>query len=1229
MRLVIDLQCAQSSSSGTVIGKNALALTHALANAAGENEVWVVLNDAFSDEVEVVRSELANLIGKERIRVFPSVKVPKEEDGFSWVLTASEKIREGFLADLAPDLVLVLNVFEGLVDPAVVSIGSFERSAPTVVFLHDLMPLEDEFCGWGDEKFRQWYQRQLQFLRSSDLILTVSGTLRANALSRLHLDPSIIVDISPAVIPVTNCLDQQIEKRDLLEKEYGLTSRNLILHVVDSNDHKCGVLINRTIGLFIESVVDAQMAVLCEHPIVIQDGLLTLSGLCSAERELLFEMATIVVVSEDAVSDLRGVLLKVLKTGAAVLLVGDGTCDVEKSILDCCLLVKPEALSSGLRHLYDDPYERFRLRELGYRLARYLLWEGAAQKAWAEFQVLLDKRSAARPPAIYAPANKPRLAYFSPLPPAQSGIADYSVNLLPELSFYYDIDVIVDQEQIESDVVNACFPVRNVHWFNTHFDEYDRVLYHFGNSPFHNYMLSAFDKRPGTVVLHDFYLGHLFSYPDGATPQFISKMYESHGYHAVLYALRTPEPFWRFPSNLSLIARAHGVIVHSNHAIELVRKWYGDSIRSNLRKVEFLRAPSHGDRNIARARLGIPEDTFLVCSFGLVGEAKLNRRLLSAWVGSRLTRAQNCQLVYVGGGGGPYHDALNADITACKNSYDVSLTGFASAELYSDYLDAADVAVQLRSSSRGETSAAVFDCFAHKTALIVNSHGSMSELPEDSVFSLPDSFEDEELVKALEELWVNVDRRAELNRTSTEYLSKFHSPQAVSQSVVGAIEHFNQNSLGARRTRLIESIATTRAAHVPSQVEAISVARALDEAFPDSAVRTLFVDVSAVVRVDLKTGIQRVTRALLLEFLTNPPEGWRVEPVYLSGGTDKQFHYARTYTQKLLDIHVEGLLDEPVRPLSGDILLGLDLYWGVADIEPAYMRWRALGVSIQFVVYDLLPILQPEHFPSDTSAGFPVWLNFITRVSDGLLCISNSVASDMAAWVKENAGSQVSRLRIEAFPLGADIQTSAPSKGLPQNAEELLTQIATRPSILMVGTVEPRKKHIQALDAMEYLWGRGVEINFVVVGKQGWLNDADALRLHNHPELGNRFFWLTGVSDEYLDKIYEACSALLAASSGEGFGLPLIEAAVHGLPVIARDIPVFREVAGDYAFYFSGNTGSELGSAIEEWLDLRKANGLARSLMTIEPTTWSESAASLLSLVLDISEDGGKNFGLS
>jgi len=84
---------------------------------------------------------------------------------------------------------------------------------------------------------------------------------------------------------------------------------------------------------------------------------------------------------------------------------------------------------------------------------------------------------------------------------------------------------------------------------------------------------------------------------------------------------------------------------------------------------------------------------------------------------------------------------------------------------------------------------------------------------------------------------------------------------------------------------------------------------------------------------------------------------------------------------------------------------------------------------------------------------------------------------------------------------------------------------------------------------------------------------------------------------------------------GEGFGLPLIEAAAHGLPVIARDLPVFREVGGEHAWYFSGNNALRMCAAIEQWLALH-ADGQAPASIGMRRLSWAESTQQLLAVIL-------------
>ena len=225
-----------------------------------------------------------------------------------------------------------------------------------------------------------------------------------------------------------------------------------------------------------------------------------------------------------------------------------------------------------------------------------------------------------------------------------------------------------------------------------------------------------------------------------------------------------------------------------------------------------------------------------------------------------------------------------------------------------------------------------------------------------------------------------------------------------------------------------------------------------------------------------------------------------------------------------------------------------------------YQKLRHQGVQVKFVVYDLLCIFLPQYFGPGVAENFAKWLDVVAE-SDGAFCISEAVAGDLARWMAQHAPERAARFAIDWFHLGADIQNSVASTGLPADAGNLLATLKKSPSFLMVGTLEPRKGHAQILDAFERLWQENRQVNLVLVGKQGWLVGDLVPRLKRHPELGRRLFWLEGISDEYLEALYAASSSLIAGSYGEGFGLPLIEAAQHGISFIARDIPVFREVA--------------------------------------------------------------------
>jgi glycosyltransferase involved in cell wall biosynthesis len=388
--------------------------------------------------------------------------------------------------------------------------------------------------------------------------------------------------------------------------------------------------------------------------------------------------------------------------------------------------------------------------------------------------------------------------------------------------------------------------------------------------------------------------------------------------------------------------------------------------------------------------------------------------------------------------------------------------------------------------------------------------------------------------------------------------------------------------------------------------------------------KQLLVDISELIRSDARTGIQRVTRGVLRALLQRPPSGLRPVAVYADAtrpGYRRADQFLKAFASgqgPLFDSEGRPMFLEDDLPAEfgpGDVFLGLDLQMRVVPAQAKWLqRMRRFGVKVAFVVYDLLPVRMPHCFPAGSEQSFRSWLETVARC-DAAICISRAVADELAQWAREHVPERLGSLQIDWFHIGADIGASIPSRGMPADASGVIEAISKHPSFLLVGTLEPRKGHAQTLDAFERLWAQGTDARLVIVGKRGWLVDGFCDRLRAHPEAGKRLFWLEAISDEYLEKIYAAATCLIFPSEGEGFGLPLIEAAQHGLPILARDLPVFREVAGERAAYFGGRGGDDLARAVLDWLKLHR-QGRAPASDGLTYLTWEQSTERLLECLL-------------
>lgn len=1245
MRIVIDLQGAQSASRFRGIGRYSLALALGIARNAGEHEVWLVLNAALGSAIDDLRQAFAGLVPPDRIRVFDIAGPTAEAHApNSPRARAAELLREHAIAQLHPDAVLVTSLFEGYVDDSVVSIGRFTDGAATAAILYDLIPYLNPQKYLPQPEQRNYYERKVASLREAGLLLAISDYSRQEAIDTLGLDPDRIVSISTAVDETFHPGTPDAEHTAALRARFGIRRAALMCAPGGFDSRKNIEGLMAAYGMLPETLRAAHQLVIAgksnegerQHLLdlarkygLAPDELVLTGYVTDADLIDLYRAAALFVFP----SLHEGFGLPALEAMACgALVIGSDATSVPEVIGNPEAMFdarEPANIAAKIVQVLSDPALQERLRAHGAVHARTFSWDNSAKRAIAA----LEAHEARTPaPAVTAEAPaKPRIAFVSPLPPERTGVADYAVRVLPTLLPYFDVELVVNQPAVALPPELAHLPCHPAAWLDDHADRYDHIVYQFGNSPFHSHMVGLLQRHPGVVVLHDFFLSSMLSYEQitGAMPGVWTRsLMHSHGYAAVAASV-APDSLERakqdYPCNLEILQDAAHVIVHSDYARQLARDWYGPEAGRDWSAAQLPRAvPAVNDRGAARRALGIPDDAFVVANFGFVAPTKHCMELLQAWLASSLHRDPRCQLVFVGENhGGDYGRQITDTIAAARATETIRVSGWTSDEDYFRWLQAADIGVQLRTGSRGETSGTVLDCMIYGLPVIINANGAMAEFSHDAVWMLDDKFEQGALVDALETLRTDDARRLALGRAGFALMGTRNSPERVGRMYKDALDVAAGKARTARPALLRALLRTPGLDGDDAMLQRLArcIAHAPDPLQP----RQLLLDVTTIARHDLKTGIERVVRKQLLELMQMRAIGWRIEPVYFdSADGQPHYRYARNYAARLLGI--EQVLQGPdpvVDVQAGDIFYSAD-HSPQAHMEAArtglFAAWRARGVGINFLVHDLLPVLRPEFFPPHADTTHAAWLDCMGAEGDRLIGVSRAVRDDLAAWLPTRDIARRPGQVLTALHHGADLEVRAAAGTSPS---PVVQQVAARPSFLMVGTIEPRKGHLQAIDAFEQLWAAGEDVNLVIVGREGWkpLADSDRRtlprimqRLRASPELGRRLLWLDGIDDDTLQQVYLASACLLFPSEGEGFGLPLIEAAHHGLPLLVRDIPVFREVAGEHAAYFAGLDGAALAGAVRDWLALH-AEGRHPASAGMTWMTWQEQSRALLALL--------------
>ncbi len=434
-------------------------------------------------------------------------------------------------------------------------------------------------------------------------------------------------------------------------------------------------------------------------------------------------------------------------------------------------------------------------------------------------------------------------------------------------------------------------------------------------------------------------------------------------------------------------------------------------------------------------------------------------------------------------------------------------------------------------------------------------------------------------------------------------------------------------------------------------------------------VRTIYLECTSTYRFDHRTGIPRVVRNVVRHFRRlAPSRGFAVVPVHFADGVfhrvplgeDERFRsvtqdssgeLGRSRGRRILDtiarfvpkgalrdaLHapstepgVAALLRRASRHATRfaprarrdrvnavdigarDVLFHIDLTMAV-DMREAHARLRANGTFVCAIVYDLIPLQHPDLWPPGFVDHFREWLAATIASSDRIFAISQAVKSDVE---RHRAGlltgSFPARQAIEWFHLGYDLdladENEAPRKALREIFE------SPTPVLLNVGWFDPRKNQGRLVEALGRLHSRGVTATLLLVGKRGIGAEPVFEALRAHPQLAASVLFFHDLSDAELLYAFRHSRALVYSSYAEGFGLPLVEALMLGLPALVSDIPVFREIADGHAVYFDPFSVNSIAAVLEAFL----VDGDYPAASASQPfawISWEESAKCLFSMV--------------
>lgn len=661
-------------------------------------------------------------------------------------------------------------------------------SCRTCATVYDVIPYVMRRHYLDSREMMEWYMGCVETLRDVDRLLVISQSVKTDLCTHLDFPPEKIDVIWGAVGAQFGKIPVSAEERERLFGRYGIRGKYIMCTGGDDERKNIAALI-RAYALLPASLREQyQLVIVCKlqkasverygamaKELGLGEGLVLTNFVSDEELLELYNLAALVAFP----SVYEGFGLPVVEAwSCGVPVLTSNNSSLVEIAGDAAVLVDPysvESIREGLRHALTEA-DLPALAKRGEERLAIFNWEHVTELTMEAME------------RIPAPAHgegeniRKRIAFFTPLPPKQSGISDYSVDILVALAEKFDIDVFLD-DGYEPDCTLPenvrCYP----HSIYPHkCGAYVETVYQVGNSEYHIYMWPYLRRYGGMLVLHDYNMHGVVQYRTLALGGNDLERYRDY----LLEDIPLPEVdeyleelrrggafrFQEMEINGFLSNYADKILVHSQESRrKLLERSAGRSVRCvrSYAKIEPL-----PDKSAARRALGLGGDELIFAAFGHIHETKRAIPLLRAFARAR-KKTPEARLIFVGKLDTALEEKFLAELERLKLREAVTVTGYTELENFNRYIDAVDVCMNLRWPYNGETSGSLMRILAKGKCVVVNDVGSFSEIPGEcccrlpSVEELSEGEEENEISKAMLRLAARPEERERLEKNARRF----------------------------------------------------------------------------------------------------------------------------------------------------------------------------------------------------------------------------------------------------------------------------------------------------------------------------------------------------------------------------------------------------------------------------------------------------------------------------